>query len=109
MEIIKHTAKKFQRNKEDFVCDDCDTSVHGDGYRNHCPACLVSKHVDVNPGDRAAECGGLMDVVDVDMSHGDLSLIHQCRACGYEKKNKTHTEDSIDAITSAMKLINQNK
>jgi hypothetical protein len=29
-------------------------------YRNHCPACLWSKHVDVQPGDRAATCRGLM-------------------------------------------------
>ncbi|MGH3301842.1 MAG: RNHCP domain-containing protein [Streptosporangiaceae bacterium] len=30
-------------------------------YRNHCPACLWSQHVDVRPGDRASPCCGLME------------------------------------------------
>jgi len=54
-------GKKFQRQKEDFVCGECGTTVSGTGYTNHCPQCLWSMHVDVNPGDRAAACGGMME------------------------------------------------
>lgn len=109
METIQLKGKKFQRNKEDFVCESCDTVVLGDGYRNHCPSCLVSKHVDVHPGDRAELCGGLMDPVDIDLKHGKLSLVHQCRSCGTEKKNRTHVEDSVDAITRVMKEVAKKK
>ncbi|MEO8636066.1 MAG: RNHCP domain-containing protein [Gemmatimonadales bacterium] len=30
----------------------------GARYRNHCLVCLCSRHLDVEPGDRAAERGG---------------------------------------------------
>ena len=43
----------FTRKVEDFTCEHCGREVHGNGYTNHCPHCLHSKHVDVNPGDRA--------------------------------------------------------
>lgn len=51
-----------------FVCENCGCKVRPltkGGYRNHCPHCLYSKHVDINPGDRASECGGLMEPVGV--------------------------------------------
>jgi len=58
--------KRFQKRIEDFVCERCGAFVKGTGYTDHCPECLWSKHVDVNPGDREAECGGLMEHVDTD-------------------------------------------
>lgn len=103
MEIRTPQTKQFQRNIENFVCEECDHMVVGDGYSNHCPNCLVSKHVDVHPGDRAAECGGIMDVIDIFFNHGRLNFRHKCRECGHEKNNKAHKEDNIDAITSFMK------
>ena len=48
------TGKKFERNREDFTCNNCELFVQGDGYTDHCPSCLYSKHVDINPGDRQA-------------------------------------------------------
>ncbi len=105
MEAIKLQGKKFQRNKEDFVCDECGKIVLGDGYRNHCPHCLVSKHVDVNPGDRSHDCGGLMDVVDISLEHGKTVFIHHCRKCGTEKRNRAHVEDSVDQIIATMKRV----
>jgi len=51
--------KKFQKKKEDFKCEKCGREVIGTGYTNHCPDCLWSKHVDVNPGDRQSKCLGL--------------------------------------------------
>lgn len=109
MEIVQPTTKQFTRNIEDFVCDECEMCVYGDGYRNHCPRCLVSKHVDVHPGDRAAGCGGLMDVIDIFFDHGRLVLTHKCRKCGHTKNNKTHEEDSIDRITELMVRIQENR
>jgi hypothetical protein len=54
-------SRKFQRTREDFTRERCRTFVKGGGYTNHCPECLWSKHVDVNPGDRQATCQGLKE------------------------------------------------
>ena len=45
---------KFTVIDEEFVCENCGKKVKKLGYscRNHCPYCLHSKHVDINPGDR---------------------------------------------------------
>lgn len=50
---------KFTEIDEEFICENCCKEVSKLGYscRNHCPYCLHSKHVDINPGDRAEECG----------------------------------------------------
>lgn len=89
---------KFTRVIEDFVCEHCGTSVKGNGFTNHCPTCLWSKHVDNYPGDRAADCGGLMEPIGVEIVGGEYILLHKCIECGHVKKNKTSPEDDFDAI-----------
>ncbi len=91
-------SKKFIRTKEDFVCGHCGASVQGNGFTNHCPKCLWSKHVDINPGDRAAECQGLMQPVSVEKSGDTYSITHQCSICGYEKRNKVSPEDDFELV-----------
>ena len=98
--------KKFQRHIEDFVCAQCGTSVKGNGYTNHCPECLWSQHVDVNPGDRSASCHGLMEPINFTIKHGDYILTHRCTTCGIEKKNKTSKNDSFEAILSLQGELN---
>ena len=49
-------GRRFTRTVGDFVCENCNTSVKGNGYTDHCPCCLYSKHVDINPGDRDCDC-----------------------------------------------------
>lgn len=97
--------KKFQRRIEDFTCEHCGEQVKGNGYTNHCPKCLWSKHVDVNPGDRAAECGGLMIPVDLTVKGDGYILLHTCLTCGHVRRNKTTPEDSMEAIISLSKRI----
>ncbi len=70
----------------------------GNGYTNHCPQCLCSKHVDINPGDRASDCGGLMKPVEIEQKNGDYVIIHVCESCGHMKKNKVSPNDNIEAI-----------
>ena len=41
----------------------CTPENAGSDHRNHCPNCLSSLHVDVTPGDRASDCGGIMEPV----------------------------------------------
>lgn len=80
-----------------FVCKHCGQAVKpltSGSYRNHCPFCLYSKHVDVIPGDRLATCHGLMEPIAVDQSaKKGWILIHQCEACGKIQRNKAALED----------------
>lgn len=89
---------KFTRTKEDFICRHCGAKVLGNGYTNHCPECLWSKHVDVNPGDRSNVCGGMMKPLSVEMEHGEYVLIHRCQTCGKAKRNKALKTDSFEAL-----------
>ncbi len=91
-------VKKFQKNKEDFICEKCGMEVKGDGFTNHCPECLWSKHVDIFPGDRLEDCGGLMEPKDLIPKGDTYLLIHQCIKCGAEFKVKLSDNDSKDAI-----------
>lgn len=86
---------QFIRHRENFCCDKCGYEVLGNGYTNHCPECLWSKHVDVNPGDRLASCQALMEPVAVEIEKGDYEIIHRCLACGYQKRNKSDPNDKI--------------
>ena len=54
--------KRFNERDEGFICEHCNTQVQPLGYtsRDHCPFCLYSKHVDINPGDRLNTCTGLL-------------------------------------------------
>ncbi|MGM0628903.1 MAG: RNHCP domain-containing protein [Patescibacteria group bacterium] len=88
----------FRKYVEDFKCENCGSEVRGDGYTNHCPRCLWSKHVDISPGDRASECGGLMEPVEYSYSVSEKWVVHRCVICGVEKKNRLSSNDSLDAL-----------
>jgi len=91
-------ARLFTRNIENFTCERCGTAVEGNGFTNHCPNCLCSKHVDENPGDRAAECGGLMEPIAVEQVRGRYVVVHRCLKCGAVKRNKSSPDDSSKAL-----------
>ena len=88
----------FTRKKEDFVCGHCGASVRGDGYTNHCPKCLWSKHVDVDPGDRAANCGGMMEPVAVEGASPRYRIVHRCLTCALVRRVDVDTADDMNAV-----------
>ncbi len=94
---------KFTRTIEDFICEHCGAKVTGNGYTNHCPACLWSKHVDINPGDRAERCEGLMKPLCVEMIHDDYIIIQKCEKCGAQRRNKSKKDDNFEAILALVK------
>jgi len=98
-------SKKFQKKVEDFVCEKCGPKVLGNGYTNHCPECLYSKHVDVNPGDRAEECGGLMAPVSVEYVSGEYAIRHKCIKCGFERRQKVENSDNFDEVIKISKQV----
>ncbi|MCK9379064.1 MAG: RNHCP domain-containing protein [Candidatus Moranbacteria bacterium] len=96
-------GRKFQRNIEDFVCGNCGAQIKGDGYTNHCPFCLWSKHVDKNPGDRREECQGMMKPISIQAKKGKQVILHKCQKCGVEKTNKVSETDDFEKILELMK------
>ena len=88
-------SQTFIKQPEDFSCEHCGERVVGDGYTNHCPRCLWSKHVDENPGDRAAACGGLMPPVGYGARGGGFAVIHTCEKCGRQKSNQLAPNDDL--------------
>lgn len=76
----------------------------GNGYTNHCPRCLYSLHVDINPGDRLAKCGGLMEPIKIESVGKEFIITHKCVKCGYEKRNKSSFDDNLDAVLGEKKF-----
>ncbi|MEK7509729.1 MAG: RNHCP domain-containing protein [Patescibacteria group bacterium] len=88
----------FKRTKENFTCEHCGAQVKGNGYTNHCPKCLWSKHVDVNPGDRAETCGGMMEPLRIEGEAGTYRIVHHCTKCGIERATKAAADDDQEAL-----------
>ena len=93
--------KKFTHKNDGFTCENCGALVPpAEGTcRNHCTVCLCSKHVDVNPGDRAANCGGIMKPVSYELKGGvPVRLINVCQKCGFTRPNKIADDDDRSVI-----------
>jgi len=101
-------AKKFQRSKENFVCVHCGSLVRGNGYTNHCPHCLWSKHVDIYPGDRQERCQGMMQPMKVGLKKGQFIITHRCCKCGKEKTNRISSKDNLEFILQRLSNSNTN-
>jgi DNA-directed RNA polymerase subunit RPC12/RpoP len=95
----------FIARQEPFVCEHCHEEVEpleNGSYRNHCPTCLWSKHVDKDgPGDRLSECKGLMEPtgLDHDGKKGWM-IVHRCIKCGKTIPNRAAPDDDITLLRS---------
>ncbi len=90
----------FIARQEPFVCEHCGLDViplERGSYRNHCPFCLWSKHVDKDgPGDRAATCLALMQPVSLDHDgKKGWMIVHECLRCKKRIPNKAAPDDAI--------------
>lgn len=96
---------------EIFTCKFCGRKVvptgAGSAHRNHCPNCLCSVHLDIDPGDRAADCGGLMEPIAVWVrKNGEWAVIHRCRICGTLSSNRIAADDNpMKLMSLAMKPV----
>ncbi len=90
----------FIPREESFVCEHCGLAVEplGKGtYRDHCPKCLYSKHVDdLGPGDRASTCLGLLKPVSIDQdSKKGFVIVYECEQCRRSSRNKAAEDDDL--------------
>jgi RNHCP domain len=77
--------------------------VKGDGYTNHCPVCLWSKHVDNNPGDRQNECQGSMKPIEAFFKKQSWYIKHKCQKCNEKKVIKFNKKDNLDVLEKILK------
>lgn len=96
---------KFTMIDEDFVCEVCGFNVKPLGYsaRDHCPRCLCSKHLDINPGDRLCGCKGILTPIGIDKWKSDkYKIVYVCNKCGMKKRNLSANDDNFDKILEIM-------
>ena len=97
--------RSFIKNDSGFVCAVCGKSVGPLKYssRDHCPFCLCSLHLDIMPGDRQNECGGVLAPIDVEQNTKKGYIIkYRCVQCGQEHNNKAAQDDSFQTILKVM-------
>ncbi|MBR6690213.1 MAG: RNHCP domain-containing protein [Bacilli bacterium] len=92
--------KKFNMIDESFICENCNKTVEKLEYsaRDHCPYCLYSKHVDINPGDRANECKGLLEPISIEKFKNTFKIVYKCKKCNQLHKNIVANDDNFDLI-----------
>ena len=98
-------VKKFTMRDENFICENCGKMVEKLNYtaRDHCPYCLYSKHVDINPGDRLNTCLGLLKPVGIEKFKKSYKIIYRCLRCGMIHKNIMANDDNMDIIIELSK------
>ena len=93
----------FIAREEAFTCGHCGQSIEPIGkgsYRNHCPHCLWSKHVDdQGPGDRASLCKGMMKPLHLDQTgKKGWMVVHECEQCGKTIPNVLAPDDHWESL-----------
>lgn len=97
--------KRFHMIDEEFICENCGKTVSKLEYsaRDHCPYCLYSKHVDINPGDRLNSCRGLLKPIGMERFKDSYKILYRCQDCKETHKNKMAIDDNMDFIISLSK------
>ena len=92
--------KKFKMVDEPFICVVCNKRVEPLVYtaRDHCPYCLHSLHVDINPGDRLNPCKGVLKPIGIEKYRDIYKILYQCEKCNKYHKNIMAKDDNMDEI-----------
>ena len=97
--------KRFNELDEGFICEHCNKNVGKLVYssRDHCPYCLYSKHVDINPGDRLNTCKGLLKPIGIEKYKDTYKILYKCQKCGQSHKNIMARDDDMNKIIEISK------
>lgn len=99
------SGAKFTKNDQGFICACCGAEVSALKYssRDHCPKCLVSLHVDINPGDRLNTCKGMLVPIGIKIDNKKGYIIeYKCEKCGELHNNKAAKDDRFSTILKVM-------
>ena len=84
---VKGTVVSFEeelKNLENYI------SIQQYRFKNK-----FTMHVDIEPGDREADCGGIMEPIAVWVrGKGEWAIIHRCRRCGALSSNRVAADDN---------------
>lgn len=101
----KKERRRARRPETDvFRCRHCRAmvgpTISGGRFRNHCPLCLHSRHVDgPRPGDRASRCRAKMAPVGLfTRPSGEQVILHRCLGCGIERYTRVAADDNVLAL-----------
>ena len=97
--------KNFTMRDEEFVCENCGKKISKLNYtaRDHCPYCLYSKHLDINPGDRLNTCHGLLKPIAIEKFKDSYKIVYKCCKCGMIHKNIMANDDDMNLIIELTK------
>ena len=114
----ENKKKKYEKGyykthpcKDSFTCKVCGRPVvsagAGTDHRNHCPNCLSSLHLDIEPGDRESDCGGIMDPIAAwTRKTGEWPITHRFRQCGKLTATRIAADDNpMKLMSIAMKPL----
>ena len=90
---------RYEACNDSFPCANCGKMILPEGagthHRNHCPHCLSSIHVDIEPGDRKSDCKGIMEAISIWVKDkGEWAIIHRCKKCGKINTNRIAADDN---------------
>ena len=93
-----------------FTCVNCGVDVvalTNGSYRNHCPFCLFSLHIDDSIGDRQSSCLGQMRPTEVVYnSKKGYQIVHVCQKCNSKRLNRiAENTEMPDDFSVLLKLF----
>ncbi len=114
------TPGRVRSTPGEFACLHCGALVSADALRsgvhnrNHCPACLSSRHLDqFEPGDRLSACKARMRPVGLTLKRsakkypgrgqGELMLVHECDDCGKLSINRIAADDDGERVLAVLR------
>ncbi len=101
--------KNFIPINESFTCENCQKKIPkaSGTFRNHCPSCLYSKHVDDTlPGDRESDCDGLMKPIGVEKDKKrEWMIVQECLRCKKISRNRVAADDSKEKLVKIIKMV----
>lgn len=81
-----------------FECVKCGSQIlpADKTCRNHCNQCFACLHVDTDmPGDRLADCGGIMYPIEYEIFNWNLKILFKCTKCWKLHRNKAAKDDNL--------------
>jgi uncharacterized CHY-type Zn-finger protein len=90
----------FSKNNESFICINCskEVSKHPTSSRDHCNFCLYGLHVDIEPGDRANECRGILVPIGLKIANTKEQIAYRCQGCNQVVTCVTAPDDNREKI-----------
>ena len=99
-------SPKFTENNESFTCITCGRFVllHPSSSRDHCNHCLTGLHVDINPGDRMNECGGVLKPIGIQTKSGKVRVVYRCETCHEQVFAPVAPDDNQELIAALYEM-----